>query len=171
MLAHQGLRPAALAVFERLDDGVMLSMCLEEHFVHPLQIGAIEGESLWAGERHPAVALQRLGKNDASRLVLNQAVKARVHLRVRRFIVFLEPAFAEQLITGMQAGTQLTDESLRGTLLRDSARSHPFEDAADVNRIENVTRRERAYHIAARAVFDEKTFLCEQWESLAHGCS
>ena len=101
VLTHQGLHPAALAVLECLDDGVMLSMRLKEHFVHPLEISAIEGEGLWAGERHAIVALQRLGQNDASRLVLNQAVKARVHLRVRRFIVFLEPAFAEQLITGM----------------------------------------------------------------------
>ena len=78
------------------------------------------------------------------------------------------PLLATWCEKDMQAGAQLTDESLRGALLGDSARSHPFEDAADVNRIEDVTRRERANHIAARAVFDEKTFLSEQWERLAN---
>ena len=70
MLAHQRLRPAALAVLERIDDAVMLSMGVKEHVVHPLEIGAVEGERLWTRERNPAVALQRLGEDDAAGLLL-----------------------------------------------------------------------------------------------------
>ena len=98
-------------------------------------------------------------------------MEARVHLRVGRLVVLLEAALAQQHIAVVQAGAQLTDESLRGTLLGDTPGGEPFEDPAGVDRIQDIARSEGTHDVAARLVLGQQAFLGEQWESLAHGCS
>ena len=146
-------------------------MGVKDHVVHLLEVGPVEREGLWASERNPAVALQRFGEDHAAGFLQDQAVEARVHLRIRCLIALLEAALAQQFIAVVQTGAQLTDERLRGALFGDTTSGESFEDAAGIDRVQDVARSERSHDIAARPVLGQKTFLGEQWERLAHGRS
>src|SRR5215469_14272295 len=60
VLDHQGGHPGALTVFQRLHDGVMLTVRVEQVVVHAWQVYFIEGDGMRRRERDSAVALERL---------------------------------------------------------------------------------------------------------------
>ena len=46
MLAHQRVDTPGLSGFERIDDGMVLAVCVVQPIVHSIELGAIESQRL-----------------------------------------------------------------------------------------------------------------------------
>src|SRR6267143_7116297 len=110
----------------------MLPMRVGECLVHPLEARPVDGERLWTRERNACVALQSLLDDYTAALEHDELVEADVHVDVQRFGLVGDVAFGEDLIALGQADEQRLQQSPRGALLRDAARSEPLQNAAQV---------------------------------------
>src|SRR5665213_3224121 len=98
MLAHECLHTGALAMLDRRNYEMMLTVGVGEHVVHSTQARLVESECLGPHKWNPGVALQRLLYHRTVRFAHDQIVKARIHVRIQRLVALLYAALAENPI-------------------------------------------------------------------------
>jgi len=100
---HQSRNPGAFAVFQRLNDRMMLAMGIKKVIVHARKIDFIECNSVCGRKRDPIVACNRFGHYLATRPLDNQRMKLSVHLSVSGFVRLHQMALQEDLVAFVKA--------------------------------------------------------------------
>src|SRR5215472_14396551 len=168
VLAHQRFHARALAALQRRDDVVMLPMRIGERRVHSSEARLVDGERLRTGERDAGVALERLLDDGTAALDHDQLVEAHVHVDVQRFGFVGDVALGEYLIALGETFTQRLQHVARGAVLRHAPCGETFQNAAQVDGVENIAGAEPADDVTPGLVRSQQPFLREHRQRLPY---
>jgi hypothetical protein len=161
VLNHQGGHARALTVFERLNDGVMLAVRVEQVVVHAWKVDFVKRNGMRGRKWDSPVALERIGDNFAARSLDNQRMELPVHIAVSRFVRQDEVPSGENFIPFTETFMQRVDETAGRPLFRQHTSRQAFECAADVDGIHDFLRRECPHHKTAGIELSQYPFLCQ----------
>jgi hypothetical protein len=169
MLAHECLHARAFATLDRRNNEMMLTVRVQQHVVHPIQARPVESERLRTHKGNAGVALEGLLDHWTACFADDQIVKARIHVSVTRLVALFDVSFAEDPVAVAQADAQGVAKCSGDPAFHHSTRRQSFDHTAQVDGVDYVGSADLLYDVTTRLVFDQKTFLREDWQRLPHG--
>jgi hypothetical protein len=103
---HEGRYPGALAVLERLNDGMVLAVRIKKVIVHAGKVDLVEGYGVGSGKRNTPVAFQRLRNDLTPGSMDNQRMELLIHVAVASFVQQDEMPFGKNLVAFVKALVQ-----------------------------------------------------------------
>jgi len=99
VLGHQGGHARALTVFQRLNDGVMLAVRVEQVVVHPWKVNFVKSNGMRRRKWNSSVAFDRLGDHFAPGSLDNQRMELSIHVAVPRFVCQNQLSFGKDFVS------------------------------------------------------------------------
>ena len=168
---HEGSHSGAFAVFECLNDPMMLSVRVKQLIVHARQINLIERYGMRGRERDPIVAANRLGDHLTACPLNNEGMKLLVHVAVPGFIGKHQMAFGENLVAFPQTLMQRVDESAGRSLFGEHARRQALKRTTNINRVHDFLGGERPHNETTSVQLSEHALLRKHRQGFANRSS
>src|SRR5216683_3186377 len=127
MFAHECLHPRTFPALDGLRDVVVLTMRIQQHVVHPIEVCIVECERLRAYKWNTGIACESLLDHRTVRFPDDQIVKPRIHVRIERLVARFDVSLAEDPVAICEAQAQRTAERSWSSALRDATRSQSLD--------------------------------------------
>jgi hypothetical protein len=171
MLAHECLHSRTFPALDSFCDVVVLTMRIQQHVVHPIEVCIVECERLRAYEWNTGIACESLFDHRTVRLPHDQIVKPRIHIRIECLVTRFDVSLAEDPVAIREALTQRTAERSWSAALRDATRSQSLDQTAQIYGVEDVSRADLLDDITTCRMLDKQAFLRQDRQCLAYRCS